>query len=113
MSDISAMRRCPAPPAAARSKSAAQIFPAAVPRIAGFFEFAPVSASVSAGQEGGFDLLSLHPKIPFPAAGFSTARSRSMSQTAQTARHLEFLASGSERDRAWTGTLSPEKNYWL
>ena len=26
MSDISAMRRCPAPPAAARSKSAAQIF---------------------------------------------------------------------------------------
>ena len=40
-----------------------------VPRTAGFFEFAPVSASVSARQKGGFDLLSLHPKIPFLAAG--------------------------------------------
>ncbi len=36
-----------------------------VPRIAGFFEFAPVSSSVSARQKGGFDLLSLHREIPF------------------------------------------------
>src|SRR5258705_11962482 len=70
----------------------------------------PVALAIS---QADFSLPSLHPKIPFPAAGFSTARSRSMSQSAQTARHLEFLASGSERDRAWTGTLSPEKNYWL
>jgi hypothetical protein len=33
--------------------------------LAGFFEFAPVSASVSARQKGGFDLVSLHRKIPF------------------------------------------------
>jgi hypothetical protein len=42
-----------------------RVIRAFVPRIAGFFEFAPVSASVSARQKGGFDLLSLHRKIPF------------------------------------------------
>src|SRR5229473_2196945 len=42
-----------------------RVIRAFVPRIAGFFEFAPVSASASAGQKGGFDLLSLHRKIPF------------------------------------------------
>src|SRR5258708_17862215 len=47
-----------------------RVIRAFVPRIAGFFKFAPVSASVSARQKGGFDLLSLHPKILFPALRF-------------------------------------------
>ena len=42
-----------------------RVIRAFVPRIAGFFDFALVSASVSARQESGFYLLSLHRKIPF------------------------------------------------
>jgi hypothetical protein len=46
-----------------------RVIRAFVPRTAGFLQIAPVSASVSARQKGGFDLLSLHRKIPFPARG--------------------------------------------
>src|SRR5204863_6767656 len=42
-----------------------RVIRAFVPRTAGFFKIAPVSASVSARQKGGFDPLSLHQKIPF------------------------------------------------
>jgi hypothetical protein len=42
-----------------------RVIRAFVRRTAGFFEIASVPASVSAGQKGRFDPLSLHRKIPF------------------------------------------------